>query len=839
MSATIWFCECGAKYELPDTTLGRKVRCKYCGAVSRVEQPSSINAPPPLPKASVPSREGSGKSSIRHGLCAAELGDASTHKRVEQSTPIRPDLVLEIAQQPPAPRPPTTSGTLTEFGRYSLATVVCGAIFLLYAFVCGAFGWKHGGGAIPMLMFLGAMTAAWKAITGSGRRRREQVPKSPSLSNAAQPQRPAPAVVSKSETNEATKDIASPLAPKSFMWHTGRLFGRCRDASKKLNGNYGLAAGIAISGTVAVILISSLFHAFSGTSPVSQNVADPNIPVLAELVGPSVVQVNVTGPKKAGTGSGFVLDKQGTIVTNYHVIEDATAGTIVFSDRTSAPIAGYLGVWPEKDIALIRVECPQDKLHPLRLATALPRQGERVAAFGSPLGLQQSVSEGIVSAMRASEELQTLVPINLNALLIQNTTPISRGNSGGPLVDMKGMVVGVNTMGLQILGGENLNFAVAMAELPPLLLAKSEIASPLPFRDPTVNEVERIVKRAKDHFDAGDYDSAIADYTKAIRLSPKYASAFERRGTVYQIKGDDESAIADFKKVIRLDPAHVGARQSLGFIYQARKDYDSAIAEFAYAIRLDPTNSLNHFERGQCYRETMDYDRAIADYTEAIRLYPKDADAFTSRGDAYREKGDYDRAIADYTEAIRLDPKNAYAYAVRGWVYARTKEFDSAIADNTEAIRLDPTNASNYFHRGLDYSSKGDIDRAIADLSNAIRLDRKDADAYDVRAGLYFEKYDYDRAIADYTEAIRLKPKNATSYHGRGTAYALKRDCDSAVADFTQVIRLDPKDASAYFRRGWAYELKGQKAIAKRDFEQATKLGYALASPYYPVNRPR
>ncbi len=124
------------------------------------------------------------------------------------------------------------------------------------------------------------------------------------------------------------------------------------------------------------------------------------LPDLAELVGPSVVQVNVTGPEQAGTGSGFVLDKQGTIVTNFHVIEDATAGRIVFSDRTSAPITGYLGVWSKKDIALVRVECPPDKLHPLRLATSPPRQGERVAAFGSPLGLQQSVSEGIVSAVR-------------------------------------------------------------------------------------------------------------------------------------------------------------------------------------------------------------------------------------------------------------------------------------------------------------------------------------------------------------------------------------------------------------------------------------------------------
>jgi S1-C subfamily serine protease len=297
---------------------------------------------------------------------------------------------------------------------------------------------------------------------------------------------------------------------------------------------------------------------------------------LAELVGPSVVQVNVTGPKKAGTGSGFVLDKQGTIVTNYHVIEDATVGTIVFSDRTSAPITGYLGVWPEKDIALIRVECPQDKLHPIRLATSAPRQGERVAAFGSPLGLQQSVSEGIVSAVRESEELRTLFQIDIDALLIQTTTPISQGNSGGPLVDMKGMVVGVNTMGLS--GGENLNFAVAIAELPPLLLARSEIASPLPFRDPTVNEVERIVKRAKDHYGAGDYNGAIADYTEVIQLDPKNASAYYWRAIVYDDKRDHDSAFADYTKAIRLDPKNARAYRRRAMVYNKKGDLHLPLA---------------------------------------------------------------------------------------------------------------------------------------------------------------------------------------------------------------------------------------------------------------------
>ena len=210
----------------------------------------------------------------------------------------------------------------------------------------------------------------------------------------------------------------------------------------------------------------------------------------------------MSGPTGAFTGSGFVIDKQGTIVTNYHVIQDATEGTVVFSDKTSAPIAGYVGAWPEKDIALLHVECPPDKLHPLDLATSPPRQGERVAAFGSPLGLSRSVSEGIVSAVRQSKELRTLVPLEVDALLIQTTTPISHGNSGGPLVNMKGMVVGVNTLTFQALGGENLNFAVSSADVQPVLWGSSKKLLPLPVGDKgqsTAGEVRRILNRAWAH----------------------------------------------------------------------------------------------------------------------------------------------------------------------------------------------------------------------------------------------------------------------------------------------------------------------------------------------------
>ncbi len=480
---------------------------------------------------------------------------------------------------------------------------------------------------------------------------------------------------------------------------------------------------------------------------------------LAELIGPSVVQVQMN----SSTGSGFVLDQEGTIVTNFHVIEDETVGTIVFSDRTTAPIVGYLGVWPEKDIALLKVECQPDKLHPLRLATSTPRQGERVAAFGSPLGLQQTMTDGICGAIRESEELQTLIPIEIDANLIQTNAPISPGNSGGPLVNMQGMVVGINTLCFNPLGGENLNFAVAIAELPPLLLTRSEIPLSLPARSSSDTEADRIFKKAMKLWKAGQDDAAIAGFTEVIRINPEISAAYFARGSLHSEKGSFDMAIADFTESIRRTP-----------------------------------DAMTYRLRGDVHRSIGDSVNAISDYTDSIRLDPMDPGTFSARGRAYFSAGDYERALADFTDAIRLDPNNASAYHARAICLINPEgreDVISAIADFTAAIRLDPKHAGAYYMRGIVYHHrKADYVNAIADYTNVIRLEPSNVAAYVSRGQSYGAIEDYDSAIADFTDAIRLDPKNAKAYFMRGVSHHFSGQRARAERDFTEAKRLGYND---------------------------------------------
>ena len=181
------------------------------------------------------------------------------------------------------------------------------------------------------------------------------------------------------------------------------------------------------------------------------------------LVKPAVVRINVIGKEGSSVGSGFVVDKDGTIVTNYHVITGAKRVEVEFSDGTKAKSLGYRVFNQKKDIAIIKIEMPANKTTTVPLAEAMPGEGAEVMAFGAPLGLSFTSSKGIISALRKEEEMRDQLGADVRGNWLQTDTPISPGNSGGPLVDRYGRVVGMNTM--QLASGQNLNFAVSAQDI--------------------------------------------------------------------------------------------------------------------------------------------------------------------------------------------------------------------------------------------------------------------------------------------------------------------------------------------------------------------------------------
>ena len=174
---------------------------------------------------------------------------------------------------------------------------------------------------------------------------------------------------------------------------------------------------------------------------------------------------------------------------------------------------------------------------------------------------------------------------------------------------------------------------------------------------------------AVDHFNRGieqrndgEYEKAIAEFTKAIQLDPKMADSYYERGSaLLTLETDLDAALRDFSKAIELNKKHYDAYFNRGTLFEKKKEWDKAIADFTSYITLDPADygqsASGFIERGKCLMEKGDLSASIADFTRAINAYPKDADAYKNRALAYKKAGKKAEAEADRKKTAVLENK--------------------------------------------------------------------------------------------------------------------------------------------------------------------------------------
>ena len=182
-----------------------------------------------------------------------------------------------------------------------------------------------------------------------------------------------------------------------------------------------------------------------------QDKVTPSDELLVSLYGqinPGVVAILIySGGEPVGQGSGFVIDNQGHILTNYHVVENITIFEVVFSDGYRA-VGELVGTDPDSDIAVLKAVVPEEELAPLALGNSSDvKVGQSVVAIGNPYGLSGTMTVGIVSARGRLLDTMRLssTAVNFSAAdLIQTDAAINPGNSGGPLLNLRGEVIGIN-----------------------------------------------------------------------------------------------------------------------------------------------------------------------------------------------------------------------------------------------------------------------------------------------------------------------------------------------------------------------------------------------------------
>jgi tetratricopeptide (TPR) repeat protein len=170
------------------------------------------------------------------------------------------------------------------------------------------------------------------------------------------------------------------------------------------------------------------------------------------------------------------------------------------------------------------------------------------------------------------------------------------------------------------------------------------------------NSARAASSRGDVYSERGQYDNAIADYSRAIEVNPYYAEAYSNRGAAYLITQQWGKAIADLSKAISINPGLIDAYTNRGITYGKINQWDSALVDFSRVIVINPNISKAYYNRGNTYSKLGLWDNAITDYSKMINMGTMDERVYAYRGIAFSQLKQWDKAIVDYSKALEINP---------------------------------------------------------------------------------------------------------------------------------------------------------------------------------------
>ena len=516
-----------------------------------------------------------------------------------------------------------------------------------------------------------------------------------------------------------------------------------------------VAAVIALVVAATIYELAPKLYHLATASRSTSKVEAMDVVSLAKQVRDAVVLLNIydSKGKEIATGTGFFATPDGILVTNYHVIENA--GRVVAKSENGAMYAvlGILAANPKADIALLRID--GKNLTFLALGDSQKAEvGQSVAVIGSPLGLEGTISQGIISAKRELVSREKWLQI---------TAPISAGSSGSPVIDATGHVLGVATMLLR--ESQALNFAVPV-EVPGQLLRGLEPDSvPIAFGSlPAVGEEifeDKDFLAASRAYLAGDYANALSLMKLIQERFPKSELFYLLLGMTLAECGFTDDAIQAYQQSIKLKPDFDASWEGLAVAYQKQQRYEEAVAAIRQAIKINPTKPNFWDDLGAFYGDRKKFDDAISAFRQAAKLDPNDFDSCYGLGREYTAKNISAagvEAIPWLQQAVRLKPNHAGAWMFLALNYAGLGKYGDAAAAYQQATRLKPGDHQSWYSLGCAYLNLRRPIDAIGPLQQATTLKPDDADSWKYLASAYYRTNQNQRAIEAYKRYKALSP---------------------------------------------------------------------------------
>lgn len=503
----------------------------------------------------------------------------------------------------------------------------------------------------------------------------------------------------------------------------------------------------------------------------------------------------------AGSGSGFFIQPEGIGVTNWHVLDKSVKAVIKTSEGTEYEIDSVLSASSKKDILVFRVKNNNTHFKTVSFAKTKPVKGDKVYNIGAPMGLESSVSEGIVASFRDDSHGE----------IVQTTAAISPGSSGSPLMNEKGEVFAIATFKRK--GGENINFGVIINE---------DFQNELDSKEFT--KKNRKFNSAKSEFillnllpDKGSdmVLNAIEFTSTATTLYLTFTNMYLTSSLTWYIwaelgkkdKGffiEDKSTkqryyitsstleinkekakpiglaeVVQFKvhfPVIKTHPTNIDVMWGEGERYSHFTDIN--LDKYRNSLSVDEFGYRREYAL-KCATEGGDFVTTMSILSDLLEEEPSDVISLNMMAIlSYLIKNNTD-AMYYLEEAIAQNPNDKLAYFNRSTMYEFSENYKEAIEDITAAINLSPEQPDYYYSRALDYYRLEDYQKALDDLNKCLKVaDKEDS----------FEDSPYFYELRAYTHFYLKNIKSARSDVQK--AYKLSKDTelDKRLQDFYSIL---------------------------------------------------
>jgi tetratricopeptide (TPR) repeat protein len=392
-----------------------------------------------------------------------------------------------------------------------------------------------------------------------------------------------------------------------------------------------------------------------------------------------------------GTGTGFIVKPDGTLITNYHVLVDAVSVEAVFRNGDRVPVQGVVSLDRTRGFSILKLE--GDLYSTLEIGDSDRLKAyDYTSALGYPSQAVQKERGGLKGIL-----LQTygfVLGIHPQAIpgfsFLYNTTPFQPGFSGGPLVNKENQVVGIAT-----LEGRSINLALPINTLKPHL------------NDQTL--------------------MTFAQLHQADKIS-KEALYYRGNFALYAL-GEADRAIDLYQRALKIDRDFVLARYDLAVAYRGMGEVDKAIAEYEKILKINPEFPEALSNLGGQYFRKGDVKQAVAHFRRAIEVYPNFIQALSNLGAALNKLGHSKQALPPLKKALALDPEFAVAYFNLGNAHFAEGNLDEAEKAFHTAVEKGVDFLSLHWKLHEIHLKKGRRGQAIEELQIILQMDPQHPDA--------------------------------------------------------------------------------------------------------------